>query len=752
MKKMLKKILCAATVLSMAAAQVSYVHAAEDMLLLDASFDSLADGVRTSLTSSDFYHVAYDYSGTGVKGNKEVTQAGGVSSEVHTAMSTSVGAANGGRSGKAFIYNVNGATAAENYTYDFKWAPDVYPQDSTGRTNMQVTYEFSLRAPDINVNDGYVEYDVMIPIDGYKTLFMLQKKTNGVQSISVYDKTNGGTWVTVCNWEAGRWYNLAVTLTPGTNKLDYYLNGELVRSGIYSKTYDYAGGRFRIVDKVTGVASASTPYTSTMAIDDIRIYIGTPELAGFATDVSSSDYRVSDKVIYIADEAPDHDTFIGKINVANEGSVEVYKDSAFTTVADTVTEGCYVVATSNNKRVLDYYTVGGREVLLDCDMESSYGIAENKVPSFTGGLVGANNTGKGSLGLLNTDYVTTSVKEAGAAKDGYAYFFSTKNETSDTVKPGMDFKFVPDFDSGKVTFEISMLAPDAYDTVSNYVHIPYNKSYKSLFLLANDGKLGINNKYICQWIPGRWYNFAVEFTIGSGNADFYLNGDLVLDDEEVYVNLDDEGKISAVGGRLRFEAQTLSGKTGVTAIDDVKIYTGGYDADRNNADITTENEEYTISDYGFVFIPEESVRVNVLNNNIDGNFTVYEDDSFENTAVYTALGNVLVSTSESSNIVKYYNLIPDGNLAVIINDSASNSLSSRENVSVGAMARYENSTVYAASYGKDGVLKSVRCVSADNSIKEPARVGMNHTNEDYTMLMLWDTTTNSPICEAITIK
>ena len=752
MKNLFKKVLCTAIVATQVMTGFTSVKAAEDLLLLDANFDALSDGVKTGLTSSDFNHYAYDYSSSDTKNNTEITAVGGVSDQVHIATSTAVGTAGYGRDGKAFNYNVDKATANESYTYDFKWAPWVKSTDDAGRKDLKVTYEMSLRAP-VNTGDGYQQFDMYVPIDGSaKSLISMQAKTNGMKAIYVYDKTDGGTWRNICNWEPGKWYNLAVTLTPGTNKLDYYVNGKLACNAIYGNEFNYVGGRFRLIHNITAVNSGSE-YTDSVGVDDIRIFIGTVDATDYNTALTSASYRVSGKEIYMAGDTADKATFISKLTLPAGATAEVYKDAKCTTVADTVTEGCTVVVTSKNKRALDYYTTKDKEVIIDADMESSNGIAENTIFKYTNKLVNAAGDGAGNIRFEVPANMTTSVKEAGAGKDGYAYFFETKNETDKTVSPGLQFAFVPTIRGGKVTTEISILAPDSYNTITSALHVAYNGSWRPLLQLYHDGKIGINNKYIEQWVPGRWYNLAVVLTPGSATADFYLNGKLVLQNEEVYTFVSDAyDKVDYVGGRMKFLVDTLAGKSGVTAIDDIKVYTGDYDATGKSADLVSISDEYEISEYGYIFAPEESVRVNVLNNKLDGDFTVYEDDSFEETPVYTDLGNIIAVNSELGNVVEYYELIPDGNIAPFVNQGATTKLTDRESFGIAAMARYEGAMVYIAIYSNEGELLGVRAVTADESRSEYTSIGLDHSAGNYAALMLWDGETFAPVCEPIIIK
>lgn len=759
MKKSLKKILCTVIIAAQMMMVFPAVHAAEELVLLEANFDALENGAKTSLVSTEFNHTAYDYSAEDTKNYVEVTQLG-KNGAIPDTVATAIGDSGYGKSGKSFFYNITAATATTSYTYDFKWAPPVYSTDDSGREDIQVTYEISLRAPE-NITDGHQKYEVKVPIytsssnGGPKTLISLETNNNNASKISVYDKTNNGTWTKLCDWEPGHWYNVAVTLTPGTNKLDYYLNGEHLVSGIYSDTYLFVGGRYQLVHGVSWVAPNST-YTTNMAIDDVRMYLGTPDNTYYKTAITSSAYTYEKPssatgTVYLGSNEVSHDAFVNGITVENGGTVEVYSDEQCTTVADTVKEGDTAVVTSNNGRVLDYYKVLGKEVLLDCDLETSYGIAQNKAPSFTGKLENAGGTGAGSIGFTSgfTTYATSRVDFAGAAKDGYAYFLDVNNTTDDEAEPDVEFKFLPKMHNGKVTYEISMLAPESYDSIMPVTYIPYNDSYKALFALETDGKLGINNAYICQWIPGRWYNFAVEFTLGSGTADFYLNGDKVLDDAKIF-SLGEEDIISEVGGRMRFGAKVAPGNNGVTAFDDVKVYASEYEVENNSVELISQNDDYEISEYGVVFVPE-NIRVNVLKNAISGDFEVYDDDSFESTATYATEGCVLAATSENGNILKYYNIVPDDTIAVTINNSATTSLSNRQTVSVGAMARSEGAKIFVAGYTVDGMLKSVQCIDADQSREKLIHVAIDTLNGDVAKVMLWDSELE-PVCDAVIIK
>ena len=203
---------------------------------------------------------------------------------------------------------------------------------------------------------------------------------------------------------------------------------------------------------------------------------------------------------------------------------------------------------------------------------------------------------------------------------------------------------------------------------------------------------------------------------------------------------------------MRFVAKTDAGCSTVTAFDDVKVYTGAYDATSNAVSPESKVEDYSVSEFGYIFTPDSPVRVNSLKNHISGEFAVYEDDTFESTPVYIGEGQVLVAKSENGNVVKYYTLVPDGKIAVTANDSATTELSSRETITIGAMANLENAYVFAAAYDAEGNFIGADLTNANGATNKPAKVSFNTKAGEIVKLMLWDKASLKPVGDMVTIQ
>jgi len=411
-----------------------------------------------------------------------------------------------------------------------------------------------------------VEYSASAPGDGRVTVEFSAQAFNGSKVISdgtplVSFNSDGGiefAGSSVGTWTSGYWYHFAAVFSDGG--ADLYVNGEYVATA--------EGIGFDGLTLQSG--------TTASAFDDIKVYSGSYSPKSPSLSFKRS-YYVENGTIFIPAKMLAEDLLALAITDAD---MKIYSNLKTETLSDYATTGTVAVLTDAGSGIVKYYgfsTSVEYSDILYCDIEMAKKLANNKaIPStmYSGSISST------ELKNINGTSTYTSVAESGNGKSGVSYYFNKVN-ASDTNEMTLDFKFIPQVDSGTVTFEISVKAPSGTQSGKDNlnVYLPYNGTYKRMIAFRSDGYIAFNNQKYEKYREGAWYNFAVSFHVGTRFADFYING-VWLGKNELW-SFHTSDKIDYIGGRLRLSSQITGladGETytGTAAFDDVMVYGGQY--------------------------------------------------------------------------------------------------------------------------------------------------------------------------------
>ncbi|MDD6214442.1 MAG: hypothetical protein PUB42_04595 [Firmicutes bacterium] len=253
---------------------------------------------------------------------------------------------------KAFYIRTTGYQAQES---DEKQFTDPFIDMNADKVNIfnyafPFTYEVSIKAPSVSVEgQATAAANIGTKQDDESNMYsVFDLRAQG--DIYVNDKKYG-TWV------PGEWYNFAITMTPGTDKVTYYMNGDLL-----AQDDTFVGGRYDSINRLKCFTLVSpvegTEVNSEVAFDDIIAYRGEYDNSA-SFDVTSTEYKIEGNKIFVnfGDSTLRATNFKQKIAATNDAEIEVYEDSAFDTTASIVTAGNIVAITSKDGKIVKYYEV-----------------------------------------------------------------------------------------------------------------------------------------------------------------------------------------------------------------------------------------------------------------------------------------------------------------------------------------------------------------------------------------------------------
>lgn len=249
---------------------------------------------------------------------------------------------------------------------------------------------------------------------------------------------------------------------------------------------------------------------------------------------------------------------------------------------------------------------------------------------------------------------TSEINLSGKGKATKANFITVGSGGTSTLR-NKSFMY---FNTDKVTAEASILAPNVSGASATF-YLDESADKRNVLKFASDGKILYSRDDIdtgLRWTPGCWYHVAVMFNINAGGGIVYLNGK-ALGINEIY------GK----GSSVHFLGLEASGAGTVVAIDNMKVYDGVYDSNRDNVEPFAEDVLPINSEKHEIYIAEsDNVLVGDLTNAVvyDGEFSALSESDV------LSVGNIAVLTSESGNSVEYYYIkdISDSDIFIIKQD------------------------------------------------------------------------------------
>ncbi|MBQ7573272.1 MAG: heparinase II/III family protein [Clostridia bacterium] len=513
----------------------------------------------------------------------------------------------------------------------------------------------------------------------------------------------------VGEWTENYWYHFAIEMSDNSSSL--YINGEYVADS---------------QDVTLSELCFESGEDKSCKLDDIKVYSGgySPKIAELSF---ANNYYINDNVIFIPCEMESNK--LVKSASANM-DISIYSNLRNEAEASYVTEDTVLVLRDDDLGIVKYYGLSTdveHDDILYCDMELAKNLANNKALSKN---MYVGNISSTEIKNIDSKTTLTSVKNAGNGKSGVAYYFDKKNCT-DTDEITFDFKFIPTVTEGSVTFEISVKAPSGtYDNKDNFtVYLPYNSTYKRMVVFDDSGYIMFNNQRIEKYKPGRWYNFAVSFDVGTKYADFYING-LWLGKNTLW-SYQNSDKIDAVGGRMRVSSKITGLGTGATytgsvAFDDVKVYSGKYYPELYTPVLVVDG---IVSDsINMDASCSETTFLDKLNSS-KGEINIFKDGSFAVPKLnYVSDGQLLSIASDS--IVRYFDV------------NVQNGISLNENTLMAAS--FGDNNIYLVKRGKSGALDAVKIYNFTNNISITA-------DDSYSEILLWHNNELVPICEKMII-
>lgn len=244
-KKILSLILCFVLIIGAFECNIIKTKAETEYLLYDDFEYFLAENTAPLAYSSDF------------KGNRLL--------EVDGTVTETFVKRDEGKGSNVFFISTKGykSTKRKEACIDYRYLPEV--------TKGDVTCEFSICAPVSNSDKAVARFT--FPVN------------NAIPILACFDNENNIiiNEKTYAKWEAGKWYNIAVTVHIDEDVCDIYLNGICVDKGVILESapdgIEVIGGR---VKASLMMLAADESVDAIVGYDDIRIYKGDYSPAVFA--------------------------------------------------------------------------------------------------------------------------------------------------------------------------------------------------------------------------------------------------------------------------------------------------------------------------------------------------------------------------------------------------------------------------------------------------------------------------------------
>ena len=214
--------------------------------------------------------------------------------------------------------------------------------------------------------------------------------------------------------------------------------------------------------------------------------------------------------------------------------------------------------------------------------------------------------------------------------------------------------------TGEFTVEASMLLDggDA-DYVSLCTQINQSSANtRHLAKFQKDGTITVQGKAeaVGSWEQNRWYRVAATLHMGTPYASVYINGELAAD----HVNL---GLTANTCGMFRFMAFYPKGgkeANGLFAVDDVKLYSGGYDNTKDAISLSSKSGAYGVSGAA-ISIPAAPCNAQdfAAQFQVTGSLAVYRGETLQTPAegaMPVQDGDIAVITAADGLMFGYYRL------------------------------------------------------------------------------------------------
>lgn len=425
----------------------------------------------------------------------------------------------------------------------------------------------------------------------------------------------------------------------------------------------------------------------------------------------------------------------------------VIKDPNGVDAAGNPTEGSWLAVTTTNGHT-EYYLIHIFNVVQYLDQPFDQAAAPTPVP-LANYIIYNKMT---AMPLADKNQFVNASGLGGKAEGDQSLVLQTANLTEGSAgganTPMLNFDY-GSLITEEVTVEASILARQSDGDFM--LQLPFNNdssTMKDLLRLKKDGSMWVNGVNIGRWQANRWYKVAATIKIGTPNWDVYVNGTKVVNNQPVIQSatvLDSVWRM-----KLTAVYPTAAGNySGFAAIDDMKLYSGGYDAARDivtvagnpSGPVSVDEQNKTIYYTSALTVPE--LAANLALNPGAALTAVYADSALTQKIGAAAInnGDVAVFTS-AGGAISIYTLSQMAGVVGIQSASYSYDNASRwVTIPVGTaagevynhIALYPNHTGAIIDAASEAQVDSSTLVELDSDVRLKYRIAAYGQTVDYAL-------------------
>jgi|GEM_PF-5873471 len=506
----------------------------------------------------------------------------------------------------------------------------------------------------------------------------------------------------VGTFDKRQWQRVALTYYPdGT--YDLWINGNMYNDGVKFNTSKTALYGFSWIQMDLQIPKNSTVVTKELrsamiSVDDCKEYAGVYDYTldkinySILSDAGNVAVRSKNSVYLTAGATVESLT----TELVQYESFSFYTDGTFTQPLTTgvIPEGAYLVLRSVNGEALNYLKLTYDEnvkTLYNTNFNNNETINKADIKTYTQIAHEAQLFGKGpdDKAYVFNAQVPANVEENGGrfSLDNSIYELCDRNWGDLSV------------DKQEITLEAS--AAVSGESGLRLLGRPrfYNKSnpaaevrgYKIYMEMSPDGSAVAVDSAIKEFKfnKNEWVRIAMTIYPAQMQYDLYLNGEKIVDKawlDSIYTDTQAYAYrgfnwLSLSGSYLKISDTDVTLRTGKAALDDYKVYLGGYKEDSQNIISLTSNFPIDNTN-GYIYV-DNGLDVTDFASGLSfgaANAAIYSDNTYLVNPTEIVEGNVLVLTSENGYVMKYYTIVPlsisiDNQISLYVDDQLSNILS-----------------------------------------------------------------------------
>lgn len=540
------------------------------------------------------------------------------------------------------------------------------------------------------------------------------------------------------------------------NNIDVWVDGIKVVNNAWIATKRHMISMKQARIQADNWGSALNPRYLALHFDDVSVQEGT-----YNSIADSVIYSVkSDKIVDLRGNNAlllTAETTVDELKTAlTTNSYSIYSDSALSTelTDGVIPEGAYLVMQSENQKMLKYIKITydtSIGILTDLNFDDENGIpvydlGENTSLAYEGGLF--------TKAVDNKAFVINSTAISDVWGNGRYSLENGLSELNDSnwndpniSKPVITMEF-----SAAVSGDIGMMLAGRPGYVNKENYNEEIRGSKIYFQINDNGKAYLGDSGIAIGVcKNEWIRVAMTIYPAEMKYDMWINGDKVmtkadLDDTYNDTALYDYRGFNWISVR-GFYGSYKEGNSGKVALDDYKVYYGAYG--EPESDKVTMDISYPTNINGNIMYTDDT-DVGDFAGNIEysaAEAVMYTDNTYTETASELGNGTVIVLTSESGLVKKYYYVKPatetvDEKATFSIEGTEANIIKAEINAYAPSINN-KKATFVLAVY-EDGKLKSAQLLTNDIVDETSFELSYNVAeNENVTAkAMLFESLTN----------